>query len=78
MFVHFSKPVISLKKAVELIQFLAEECATKSSLQLTFVLVNWHSSSEVFTSQSFRIPSQTLSCFSNCFLNIKMLILMTL
>lgn len=37
MFVCFSKPVTSVKKAVDLIQFLAEEClsATKSS-QLTF------------------------------------------
>lgn len=75
MFVHISKPVISVKKAVELIQFLAEECATKSS-QLTFFLVNWCSFWEVlFASQSFRIPFTNVVSQS-CFLNIKMLILM--
>lgn len=64
MFVPFSKPVISVKKAVELIQFLAEEHATKLSSQLTFFLVNWHSSWEVlFASQSFRIPFTNIKLF---------------
>lgn len=64
MFVHFSKPVISVKKAVELIQFLAEGCATKSSSQLTLFLLNWHSSCKVlFASQSFRISFRNIKLF---------------